>query len=93
MVRESADKSVSYNKQTTPFKLRNFVTYSFTEDFHTMHNIDDEFWISEISESTNDFKITRKVQMCEGEKRVYKTFYPQKSPDSFYSRVDAMYFE
>jgi hypothetical protein len=40
----------SYTKESSPLVFRNFLTFSFSEDFKTEFYVDNEFYISEIKE-------------------------------------------
>ena len=42
--------SHSYSKESSPLLFRNFLTFSFSEDFNTEFYVDNEFYISEIKE-------------------------------------------
>ena len=43
-------KTYSFNRSSTPLEFRNFVTYSFTEDFTEEISLDFSFWVTEILE-------------------------------------------
>ncbi len=78
-------KTKIYRRDESPLLFRNYLTWSFTEDFKNEYHIDNEFWIKQIkSMSKKHFK--GKVASVTDGKYIYDM--PYASPKNFYVEFD-----
>lgn len=76
---------MNFTKAISPYFFRNFLTYSFDEDFETEFYIDNEFYISSIKEMrSKHFK--GKIAKRSGDKIIFE--YPFYEHSSFYLLLD-----
>lgn len=55
-------RSLLYDAENSPYKFRNYVTYSFTNNFTTAKVIDNEFYVSEITSLSRSKFLGQKVR-------------------------------
>lgn len=90
--KETKIYELSFSKKHSPLIFRNFITFSFTEDFETEFYIDNEFHISKVTEMNR--KHFEQVQRNEDGDYLYKRGNPHpikiskfKNGNSFYIRI------
>jgi hypothetical protein len=79
------NKISKFNKDNSPFMYRNFLTYSFDKEFTPINELSDLFWVSEISNySNNEFTEYYQPQNCGKNVGYQQLKFKYEGPDKFY---------
>ncbi len=74
----------TFAKENSPVIFRNFLTYSDSESFKTESHIDNDFFVSKVTETPlNHFK--GKITITKKREILYENFY--EKPTSFYYKI------
>jgi hypothetical protein len=80
-------RSVSFSKKSSPLVFRNFLTFSTSEKFETESYIDNEFYVSQITEMPTKELLGWREQMGWVDHPTNGSTSPFKAPDRFYMEI------
>ena len=84
-------ETFSFDRETSPLLIRNFITYSFSEGMEDFINIRNEFWIAEITNYPEGaFYHEIDIQQCN--KAIKQKVYKYLAPFNFYIRYEPTYY-
>lgn len=77
--------SSEFNKESSPLKYRNFITYGFSESMEDIIQIENEFWVSKITNlPENEFKGSDYLKFCNDSSANRITTYPYKKGNLYF---------
>ena len=80
--RQEEVKTLVYSEADSPVKFRNFIAWSFSEDFSVESYIDDGFYVQKVTSMRHRNFMGRKQRV-----EPFEWEYPYRAPRKFYRQV------
>ena len=83
---KESSNHIEYSKEDSPVIFKNIIAYSFTPEDTNLHIIENEFWVSRLTNYRgNAILKKRKVQDCPEDIQKIIKINTKKSPENFYN--------